>query len=197
MQLRRRLEQRTDGDRLPAAGREESRPFFGGKLERRPGPVELTTHALFEHALDAGRSDVAYPVGEARDRGEVASKRTNVLGRKVNEQTLAQYQHPLRFAAKPGEKLPPGARVRQIQPHALEPANRFFVGEDFFFVVKDSGQVHFNPTKRGGKRHAVRPRVEAGREVDDRVRALRDLVHDVAVHDIGARNPRPSVLPAG
>jgi hypothetical protein len=81
--------------------------------------------------------------------------------------------------------------ARSVELDAIELAVRAFVGKAGFFQLDDMGVINLDPAQRFRQVHAVRPRIEAGAEIEDSVDALGDGFMNESVDDDRADHDRP------
>ncbi len=130
------------------------------------------------------------PGGAARSR---ASSPTS-CAHQVDEQPFGDDERARRRAADAVEQSAARVGVGEIEADALERATRRSVAEHLLLVVEDLRQIDLDPAQRGRQVQPVRPRVEAGGEVQHEVAPFVHLPGDDAIEEIGARDKRPGVV---
>jgi len=111
----------------------------------------------------------------------------------VDEQAFGDHQHLVGGGAQLREQGAAGLPVRQVQGVAFQAAEAFRVLQGFALVFDHGGQVHLHPAQLRGQCEPVRPRVEAGGEIQHRVEAI--LLHglkDLLVQHLGAHHDGPT-----
>ena len=81
-----------------------------------------------------------------------------------------------------------------IQGDSLQLASGLLVRKNVFLIVDNVQQIHFQPLKRSGQLHAVRPGIESRGEVYHKASAILNLAQKKRVKKIRARHPCPVVL---
>ena len=131
-------------------------------------------------------------MAESRRPREIPGQHGNLFRRQVDQEPF-RYDESVARAAESLEEAPPRRRVGQVESDPLESTTGLLAGESFLLVREEIGKVDFDPPESRGQVHAIRSRVEARREVHDRVGALRDALPDEPVEEIRPRDPRPRV----
>ena len=152
-ELRRRLEQRADFDRLPAvrARRTAGPPPARTETARPPRSSRSPTDCFIISTRpgDARSSAQCSNAAAGRDR---APAPPTASGHQIDDEPFRDHRDLPRAAAEIGEQAAAAVLVRQIEAHALELAHRLRVAEDLFLVVEDVGQIDFHPAQRRRQR---------------------------------------------
>src|SRR5207244_1432618 len=84
--------------------------------------------------------------------------------------------------------------VRKVHRNALEDAARSLTGENLLLVGEQLREVYLDPAQRRRDGHAIRPRVESRRKVENCINTGRELPLYVLVEDERPHHPRPCVF---
>ena len=87
--------------------------------------------------------------------------------------------------------------VRQVQLDSFEAATWSCVDQFLFFLAQDLRQIDLNPLEPGRQRQAVRPRIEAGGQVENTINCVvANSFQNDHIKDAGTYNNGPGIVDA-
>ncbi len=155
---------------------EERRSFGGSKFERSTGACSDLARCFLQHFQKARRRKIEHPAFEMGSCAQIVRERARFILGQVNQKSFGENHHLGGFTAKPQKQIAPGGNIAKIKRQPLQTAGWFLVRQDFCLVTKNFFEIDLNPFQFPRQRHSIRPRIETGRQVHNRIHAAFDFL---------------------
>ena len=174
----------------PADRFEKGDAILRRKFQRRV--CKSGAHALTQHRKYCRGTEVENPAANAGLSANISRQGAHLSVIQIYKQSLRENK---RLSGGPQSILQgrdASSGISQIDFKSAKLAAWYGIGEQRFLLLDQGRQIDFDPSQCFREFETIRARVEAGRQIDDAIAALRDFFLDELINELGTGDHGPA-----